>query len=60
MVVISYLVNDTSYEIPSVKMSSARWYFIDLNFSKPTEACNIVVVTVTNYGMDHQGIGLGW
>jgi len=44
---------------PSVKTSSARWYFIDLNFSKPTEACNIVVVTVTNYGMDHQRIGVG-
>jgi len=43
----------------SVKMSSTRWYFIDLNFSKHTEACNIVVVTVTNYGMGHQGIGAG-
>jgi len=34
---------------PSVKMSSARWWYcIYLNFNKPAEACDSVVVTVTN------------
>jgi hypothetical protein len=32
---------------PSVKMSSTRWYCIDLNFNKPAEACEIVVLTLT-------------
>jgi hypothetical protein len=32
---------------PSVKMSSTRWYCIDLHFNKPAEACDSVILTLT-------------